>query len=82
MTIVFKSKGLWDRLETRDSVTKLAAVSHVEFGGWFLAKDAETTHVAGKPTVPSHGHTTGPAGRGAQYLKGVNHMRNDVLRSL
>merc|ERR1711998_558377 len=47
ITLVFKSKGLWDRLETRDACTKLSAVSHIEFGGWFLSKDAESTHVAG-----------------------------------
>jgi len=82
ITLTFKSKGLWDRLETKNALTKLTAVSHVEFGGWFLSKDAETTHVAGKPTVQSPTPWSTPAGRGSQFLEGHNHMTHGVLRQI
>jgi len=80
--LTFKSRGLWDRLETKNKVTELIAVGHVEFGGWFLSQDAEATHVAGKPTMQSPGRVTTIAGRGARYLDGVNHRTHASLNQM
>jgi len=71
ITLAFLSKGPWDKLEARDQMTVMQSVPRIEFGGWFLTEDADSSEMNGRPVIHSAQGPAGIAGRTGQMLEGV-----------
>eukprot|EP00656_Telonema_subtile_P003554 TRINITY_DN11618_c0_g1_i2.p1 TRINITY_DN11618_c0_g1~~TRINITY_DN11618_c0_g1_i2.p1 ORF type:complete len:255 (+),score=46.34 TRINITY_DN11618_c0_g1_i2:124-888(+) len=69
--LTFLSRGPWDKLEARDHITVMDSVPSIEFGGWFLAEDADASDMNGRELSHSEQGPNGIAGRTGQTLEGV-----------
>eukprot|EP00658_Telonema_sp_P-2_P025995 TRINITY_DN2048_c0_g1_i5.p1 TRINITY_DN2048_c0_g1~~TRINITY_DN2048_c0_g1_i5.p1 ORF type:complete len:243 (+),score=52.10 TRINITY_DN2048_c0_g1_i5:157-885(+) len=66
--LTLTSRGPWDSLEATEQVTGLESVPRIEFGGWFLADDAEAVCISGEPVVFSEQGPHGIAGKTGQRV--------------